>query len=212
MPNASYGFDFPLEGVVEEPVRCFVAIELNEEARSALAALQVRLQGADRMATQAVKWVAPQSIHLTLKFLGQVPGSKIQAIVEALGNACWGCEPFELSLAGAGCFPNPQSPRVLWVGLEGDLERLASLQQAVEGALGKLGFPPEDRPFKPHLTLGRVRETAGKEERCRLGLATRALPGMGGTKVPVAAVSLIRSHLRPEGAVYEKLAELSLQP
>ncbi|MEW6232590.1 MAG: RNA 2',3'-cyclic phosphodiesterase [Chloroflexota bacterium] len=197
---------------MEELVRCFVAIELNEEARSALAALQARLKGADRTAAQAVKWVAPQGIHLTLKFLGQVPRARVQAIVDALRNACRGGDPFELSLAGAGCFPSPQSPRVLWVGLEGDLERLASLQQAVEGALVKLGFPPEDRPFQPHLTLGRVRETAGKEERRRLGLAARALPGMEGTKVPVAAVSLIRSHLRPEGAVYEKLAELPLQP
>jgi RNA 2',3'-cyclic 3'-phosphodiesterase len=112
---------------------------------------ELRSQGAE------VGWVAIPSIHLTLKFLGEVDPEVIPALAESLQTACESKRSFGLRLRGLGCFPNLKNPRVIWCGIDGDLDPLERLHRAVENACGKFGFPPEDRAFKPHLTLGRVK-------------------------------------------------------
>ena len=163
--------------------------------------------GSDR--DRSAKWVAPEGIHLTLHFFGDVAVERVPAITGALGRAAARSSPIPLGLAGAGCFPNLDRPRVLWVGLGGDTAGLARLQRDVEAQLAGLGYRPEARAFSPHLTLARMRDTAMPEDLRRLGQAMRGLT------VPVTAftaesVALIRSDLRPAGAVYTTLAALTL--
>ncbi|MDI7277312.1 MAG: RNA 2',3'-cyclic phosphodiesterase, partial [Anaerolineae bacterium] len=146
-----------------EGVRTFVAIELDVDLRTTLGELQGRLRRAPL--ARLGRWVAPEGIHLTLKFLGNVPAGRVPELGEALRRACARIAPFEIAIAGLGCFPSYQRPRVLWVGVEeptGSLERLYS---AVERELERVGFRPEGRPFTPHLTLARVSDHAAHRER-----------------------------------------------
>jgi 2'-5' RNA ligase len=184
-------------------LRLFVACELPQAARDALARLQeeLRAQGAGRL-----RWVRPQGIHLTLKFLGDVPGGKVGAVKEALAAAIRSPFSLNLRLERVGSFGGRQRLRVVWVGLEGDTEELARLAAMVEEALGPLGFPRERRPFSPHLTLARVPDNFGVEERRRLadlleGFQPSPLPSL-----TVSEVSLIQSFLEPTGARYQRLA------
>ena len=151
-----------------------------------------------------VRWVRPQGIHLTLKFLGEILASKVDTVSVAMVGACAAYAPFSLSIRGLGCFPNLRRPRVLWVGVEEPTGVLAALQRDVERALAPLGFPPETRPFSPHLTLGRVKGGArGKIE--VLGDAVGRTKARVG-EMPVAAIHLMRSDLLPGGAVYTALS------
>lgn len=184
-------------------VRAFVAIELSSEVLAALERVQDRLRRGE--GGQAGRWVRAEGIHLTLKFLGEVPAERLEAIYQAVGRACLGRTPFELTVAGLGCFPNLRRPRVVWAGVEEETGRLASLQEAVERELSRLGFPPEGRRFTPHLTLARVQERASPREIEALGKAvgTAQIGELG--KMRVEAVSVMKSDLRPEGAIYTEL-------
>ncbi len=187
-------------------IRAFIAIELPAPIREALAALQDRL---GRQEERAAKWVAPQGIHLTFKFLGDVPAERLPAITEAMTQVAGKHSPLNLHLDRAGCFPGLERPRVIWIGLDGDLGALADLQRSIEIHLSRLGFPREDRGFTPHLTLARLRDTVTPEERHLLGTAVRGLvvPTVEFTAIEIA---LIRSNLRPEGAIYTHLATAPL--
>jgi RNA 2',3'-cyclic 3'-phosphodiesterase len=134
-------------------MRTFIAIPLPEACRSMLEQMQGELRrfGAD------VGWVAVPSIHITLKFLGEVDSALIPMMAAALETAAASTRSFDLQLQGLGCFPNQKNPRVIWCGIEGDREALSSLQQLVEKTCESFGFTPEDRGFQPHLTLGRVK-------------------------------------------------------
>lgn len=187
-----------------DSVRAFIAIELPPPLHAALAAAQAALRGNDAAVARAVRWVDTQAIHLTLKFLGDTPAQRLDAIGSALEQAAAARSPLTLSLARAGCFPNARQPRVLWVGLGGELDGLAAMQAAIERAIAPLGFPAEARPFTPHLTLGRLRDDASPAARQQLGAAMLALRIPAASFV-VASVSLMRSDLRPDGAVYTRL-------
>jgi 2'-5' RNA ligase len=199
------GFEVSMIGA-GSTIRCFIAIELPSQVRRALEDLQGTLGKGREM---AAKWVAPGGIHLTLTFLGDVPGERIRLVVSAMEQVGANGAPLALHLAGAGCFPSAERPRVLWVGMAGDVERLAELQAQVQIAMAGLGFPREARPFTPHLTLARMRDYAAPEELQRVGKAVRALavPRIGFT---AAEVALIRSDLLPSGAVYRVLASSRL--
>lgn len=191
-----------------ETFRTFIAIELNQELQDSLRHLQDDLKR--KVPPRSVRWVRPESIHLTLKFLGDVPSSRITSISQAVEAACQGFDVFTFELVGLGCFPNPRRPRVLWVGVREPTSVLASLQKAVEQELAEIGFEPENRPFRPHLTLGRVQRKASQSEQKRLGelVATSDLGPLGG--MVVSAVNVMRSQLRPEGAIYTALAHVPL--
>ena len=183
-------------------LRLFSALELPTPITENLAALSDRLR--EQMPRQSVRWVQPRNIHLTLKFYGEVKPEKVAALQESLTQAVLGRAPLTLALNGLGLFPNAVRPRVVWVGLSGQLEALGALQTAVEQGAAGLGFPPEARAFAPHLTLGRVTENLRPPDWPRLGAALRALTFAPQT-FTVEQVALIRSELKPAGSVYTRL-------
>ena len=190
-----------------EPVRAFLAVPISSEARVALRNV-VRLLSAD--APRGVRWVDPEAIHLTLKFLGNVESSRVTDITMAMRCAAQGSTLFQLRLSGLGTFPNGNRPRVLWAGVHGDLGPLQKLQHRVEDAMSDLGFPREGRPFSPHLTLGRVRDQASGEERRRISAAMLAASLEATEPWLVESIWLVQSHLSPEGATYTTLANADL--
>lgn len=191
-----------------EMIRTFVAIELDETLMRILCQAQDELKRAP--VARLARWVSPSGIHLTLKFLGDVSSDRVAEITQAIVRACDSFAPFQISLSAAGFFPNAHRLRVVWVGVNGDLERLRQLQRAVESELSALGFAPERRGFQPHLTLARVRDHARPAEREELAKRIAALQVDTRSEMQVRAVHLIRSELRPTGAVYTSLASVPL--
>ena len=188
-------------------VRAFIAIELPSEILEPIARLQTRVQQA--VPPGLVRWVHPEGIHLTLKFLGDVEQSRLPEIETGLCDACAPYAPFSLRFGDLGCFSNPQRPRVVWVGVQDTSGTLTDLHNAIERAIAPLGFPTDRRGFHPHLTLGRVknaRPSARKTaEWADLGAyLTRAEVRVG--QMQAQAVHLMRSELLPFGAVYTALA------
>lgn len=194
---------------MDEMWRLFIAIELPAGVVDGLAALQARLK--KTTPAQAVKWVPPQGIHLTLKFLGDYPVERRDLLEQALSRAVEGMTPFGLAAHGLGCFPNANKPRVIWVGLERDLAPLGALRDAVEAHVAPLGYPTEARAFSPHLTLGRVRQEARREDVQQIGQAVTRLAASEVYPWQVTALSLIRSELKPSGAVYTPLFHAPLK-
>ncbi len=189
-------------------VRLFLAINLPAEIKEKLAALQNEL--AESRAD--VRWVRPEGIHLTLKFLGNVSEDRIEEIVAAAQEAIKKASPgvIKLGIKGLGTFPPHKAPRVVWAGLTGDLVPLARLQQALEEALARIGFEKENRPFIPHLTLGRVKSSRRKEallkkiEKYREEEITPEI-------IEVSEIVLYQSTLHPKGAIYTPLRRMSLK-
>ena len=194
-------------GKAEATIRAFVAVELPPEVRDALSEVVRFLDG---IGIGGMRTVEPGSAHLTLKFLGDVEASRVGAVEEALAGAAAASRPFRLALAGTGTFPERGTPRVLWAGLDGDLDALTCLQARVEEALGALGFAPEGRPFRLHLTLARLGDRSARGERRRAAAALSSAPFEPGFGFGVESVSLMRSVLRPGGARYVRLASVRL--
>jgi len=191
-----------------EKIRSFIAIELPANIKLALAKMQAQLKtgGGGR-----VKWVDPEIMHLTLKFLGNIDTALTSTITAALEEACVSIGPFPVELSGLGVFPNARRVQVVWVGLKGEVEKLGRLQKSIDAVLAPLGFQAENRPFTPHLTLARVREEAGLEERQALGqLVTAAVPGGGGS-FNVEAVQLMKSQLTRNGPIYTRIKAIALK-
>ena len=136
-------------------MRAFVAVDISPEARLTLAAAVDSLQNEG---VAGVRWVRPSGIHVTLKFLGEIDPGLPGGILDALRRTGEGLSPFRLGLAGLGAFPRPEAARVIWAGLDGDVDQLKGLQRDVDREVSPVaGLPPDKRPFAPHLTLGRVR-------------------------------------------------------
>jgi len=190
-----------------EQIRSFVAIELPEEAKKGLARLRKQLE---RDEHKFVKWVDPGGIHLTLKFLGNIPSKRVTEITEAMGKAVQGISPFRLEISGLGAFPSLKQARVLWVGIGGELDQLSTLQQNIDSVLAALGFAREERPFVPHLTLARVREGASLPERRSFGELVGSAAFEDKYPIEVEAVRLMRSQLTPAGALYTCLSVVGL--
>jgi len=178
-------------------LRAFVAIELPASIREALAREQARFR---TLSTDA-RWTRPEGIHLTLKFLGNISAQREAEVKDALGRL-ERFETFSVRVQGFGFFPNGKSPRVFWAGLEAppDLARLAA---QVESAMERLGFPPEGRPFKPHLTLARFKTSRPQRELERL-VAASGKPTLGSFEV--SEFFLWESRLLRGGAEYHKVA------
>ncbi len=157
-----------------------------------------------------VRWVRPEGIHLTLKFFGEVAESHVPTIQLALTQATHGLSPVTLEADRLGVFPNPLRLRVVWIGVIGEVEKLGRLQKAIEAAVTPLGFPPEARGFTPHLTLGRATESLQSQDRQTLTEALTRLTLEPFQPWTATSLSLVRSELRPSGAVYTRLAEIPL--
>jgi 2'-5' RNA ligase len=180
--------------------RLFVAVELPGQLRRVLDDLQHELQ----RHIQGLRWVRPEGIHLTLKFLGEMPEARVDDIKAAVANAAAGVPRHELSLGQLGTFGNRGAPRVLWLDLRGDLDTLNLLQSRVDASLASAGFPRESRPFAAHLTLARVRPETARDVAGALADAMRTVEPPSGS-LPVRQISLMLSRLGPGGAVYKRL-------
>jgi 2'-5' RNA ligase len=185
-------------------VRCFVALDTPTELKEQVNALIVRLRSAE--GGRKVRWVQPDGVHLTLKFLGDVPAEKIPEINAALSSTLsgGGRATFDLTLHGLSHFGKPDAPKVIWLRLKGDRTALNQTQLAVEKALNPLGFPPEARGFNPHLTLGRVPELSREELSTLVSLLNRFAdsPEVQFKRFSITEAVLMESDLRPEGAFY----------
>ena len=188
-------------------IRAFIAIELPYEVKKDLSKILDKLKpGREKV----VKWVNPNSIHLTLKFLGNIPENKIVDITHSIAKSSAFIHPFDLQLQGLGAFPNLRSPRVVWVGVGGDIPSVVSLQRNIDQSLVSLGFSPEKREFSPHLTLGRVRDKARHDERSELGKTVASLTIPKSPPFIVYSVSLMKSTLTSSGAIYNQIATITL--
>lgn len=183
-------------------MRSFIAIELPDEVKSSLSGLQDEL----KESRADIRWVKPDNIHLTLKFLGNIDGNNIGNIVQQIEGACAKYPFFELEISGIGVFPNIGSPRVLWVGIQ-HTDAFTGLHSEIENGLASIGYDREGRRFSPHLTLGRFKSFKGKadlSERIELHKNDR-LGSIG-----VQTISLMKSDLSPDGAQYSRVAEIAL--
>jgi 2'-5' RNA ligase len=187
--------------------RLFVALDPPEPVRRRLAALAVELRRAAGRAADEIRWVEPEKIHLTVQFLGAVPEERVPAVEEAVRAAAAAARPLSLAVRGAGGFPNARRPRVVWAGLAGDVAPLAALAEDLGRRLAPLGFPPEERAFSPHLTLGRARDRRGAPGMA--GALARVAHG-DGAPWRAAELVLIESHLSPKGPRYEPVARFAL--
>ena len=192
---------------MRQTIRAFVAVELPAQVKNALAELIEELHRAD---IRSIRLVRPEGIHLTLKFLGDVEEEQVEQVVTAVSNASRMHRAFGLELGSVGAFPSRNAPRVLWVGLRGDPEPLLRLQHGIEQALAPLGFAREDRPFSAHLTVARMGRGASPAERRKAADVLFSAEMPTGLRVEVNAVSLMRSELRPDGAVYQRLSNIPL--
>lgn len=183
-------------------IRTFVAVEIDPDTAQRISQAIVQL----RPHISGIRWVAQSNFHLTLKFLGDISDSRVEPISNALEAALHPFPRFSINAKGLGVFPDLKRPRILWAGLES--ERLAELASAVETALERLGFEPENRAFKPHLTIGRWRQFNGSPARLGEQLANWKTHAFGNSMIE--EVVLFQSILKPEGASYHRLKVVRL--
>lgn len=188
-----------------ETVRAFIAIHLNDALRKDLAAAQKALQ-----LGPAVRWTRPEQIHLTLKFLGEIPANSAGELAASLRGGCESLSPFLLRFDGLGCFPNHKKPRIVWVGLGGDLSALQELYRRIEYECVTITGQSEDRAFVPHLTIGRVKDTHARELQ-RIGVSLQAARVSPRGEWTVRDLSLMRSELTPKGAIHTEMARIELR-
>jgi 2'-5' RNA ligase len=183
-------------------MRAFIAIEIPPAVKAALADCRAELQ---RLPAEA-SWTRPDNIHLTLKFLGEVPERSRESIAAAMQEAAAGAARLRLELAGLEAFPNLRRPRVLWAGLAGEVEAAKRFQARLENLLDRAGFPPDGRTFAPHLTLARLR-SVGDAKAWAAAVEAYRLPPLA---FEVDRIVLFKSELNPAGARYTELASAGL--
>jgi 2'-5' RNA ligase len=183
-------------------MRVFIAIELPDEVKAALAALQSELQKADA----EISWTKPENLHLTLKFLGEVEADRIPKVTQACADAAASVGSFSIRVQDTGVFPNVKQPRVLWVGLAEGLAELRTLHNKLDENLHTLGFEKETRAFNPHLTLGRVKSLKNVSA-VTAKLLTYKLPELS---FHAHELVVMQSQLHPAGSIYTPLAKCSL--
>jgi 2'-5' RNA ligase len=190
-----------------EKYRAFIAIRIDPRAMQSLEEAQRSLQ--DQLPSPAIRWTPPNQIHLTLKFLGNVASNLVNPVLEALREACRPSSPFKLRLGQLGCFPGPRDPRILWVGLGGDLEVLRRLQTNVAEKMVPFAERSDDRPFQGHLTIGRMKRPDRKTARVLEPILKNLnMPWIA--EWNVREVELIRSQLSSAGPIYTSLGAIGL--
>ena len=184
----------------EKTIRSFLALDTPEKIREGIGAVQSRLK---KIIHGDIRWARPEGIHLTLKFFGNISEDDVVNISAVVEKLAAGSLPLVLTIGGTGAFPDPHRPRVVYLGMNGDVERLIAFQKELERALETIGFPREERPFLPHLTLGRIKSPGGL-----IGLAGVVEKGESYTagEFSASGLGLFKSDLTPRGAVYTRLA------
>jgi 2'-5' RNA ligase len=193
--------------MADEVIRSFIAIELPGDLVKQLKDFQAGLKSPE---ARSAKWVDPGSMHLTLKFLGNVEVKNLAAVKDETGIAVKSSRRFHLVTGRTGFFPDHRKPRVFWLGLEGDIEALVTLQKVIDEAMSKLGYARENRPFTAHLTLARLREESSIDDRMDFARTVQAKVFNPPCDIEVSSVALMRSRLTPRGAIYTRLAEFGL--
>lgn len=183
-------------------LRAFIAVEIPPSIQDAIYAETAGLRKA--LSPNLVRWVAARNLHLTLKFLGDVSPANLEMLAQILGVEAAQHRALALQVSGLGLFPGPRRPRVIWVGIQAPAA-LESLQRGIEAVATRLGYVSEERPFSPHLTIGRIRQNLSATEQQRIRSALDGIEvGVLG-RADVEAVHLYKSDLRPDGAVYTRL-------
>lgn len=183
--------------------RAFIAVELDAALQRVVADLQERM----RASGARLRWVKPQNVHFTLRFLGEVPAAQLARAVVAVRETARAAAPFVVTIAGLGAFPNFDRPQVIWLGTREGAEALERLAGTLETSLARQGFAPESRPFRPHLTLGRARDDR------KWGDLVRALQRFRDQEIgrqEVRAVTVMESRLTSEGPVYTPREQVPL--
>ena len=183
--------------------RTFIAVDLNQSIRNVLGGISQELS--KYLSKADVRWVHPDKIHLTLRFLGETEKEKLEPLYEAMGESARQSERFHLALGNLGCFPNPKRPRVIWIGLTLDSNGLYSLQRSLEEKVVSLGWNSERRKYHPHLTLGRVKN-APAVVKAQLPWGSK----ISGRQIEVSTIQLYESILKPSGSEYRVLHTSSL--
>jgi len=188
-------------------MRAFIAIELSPDLKKHLASLEEQLKssGAD------VKWVKPENIHLTLKFLGEIDEKRLGEIAKIIQETTSKNKPFYISLASPGAFPNINSPRVIWIGIDKGDSETKQFAIILEEETAKVGIPPESRPFSTHITLGRVRSGKNCEKLVKNLENLASKPPEDAPEFLVTKITLFKSTLTLGGPIYEALKEAHLQ-
>jgi RNA 2',3'-cyclic 3'-phosphodiesterase len=190
-----------------EELRLFIACELPEDWLTALAEASRTLA---KNGLGSLRWVRPEGMHLTLKFLGDAGRHLLPDISDALHTASHSQPAFNLTLGELGSFGGRRGVRVVWAGVDGDVKALQNLQRRVDDAVAELGFAREIRPYSPHLTLARVPESAPSDIGARIAAALRQVKPVETAPFAVCETSLIRSQLGPGGARYTRLTSAAL--
>ena len=188
---------------MNQPIRCFIAIEIPETIQNQL----VRIQGTLRKQIQKASWVKPGNIHLTLKFLGDVDPEDLESIGQAIEEVASRHRSFSLRIGGLGAFPNFARPRVMWTGVKAGGERVSTLAQDINIALSHCGFSVDTKKFNPHLTIARLKERVDLRPYAN---QYRQYDRMHGAEMNVNTISLIQSQLHPTGAIYSTLQSYSI--
>lgn len=188
-------------------MRTFIAIELSKEIQDSLSFLQDKLKDA----RADVKWVSPENIHLTLKFLGEIDDKKLDKIIQIAEDITKDKKTFYLRLSSIGAFPNINFPRVIWVGVDkGDAET-KEIVEVLEEKIAKIGIPPESRAFSSHITIGRVRSSLNRKELIKSLDYLQSNFGQENLELRVTKITVFKSTLTPKGPIYEVLKEASLR-
>jgi len=188
-------------------LRTFIALEIPSQLQDAI---HQQTTGLRQSTDSAVRWVATQNLHLTLKFLGDVSSTNIPFLTQMLTQEAAQHPGFSLQIGGLGSFPNSRRARVIWIGIQAPAE-LEVLQRSIESAAARLGYSAEERPFSPHLTIGRVKQnlSAVDQQKLRAALEATHVGQIGRTNI--TAVHLFKSDLQPTGSIYTRLFSAPLK-
>jgi len=190
-----------------DKMRAFIAVELPD---AVLGELRRALNLMREAEIHNLRTVRPEGIHLTLKFLGDIENSQVEPLIIAMKKAASEVQPFKIHLGKTGAFPDIQRPRVLWAGVDGEMESLKAIQQSLEKAVEGLGVEGERREYNPHLTMARIRGGASEEEGQKVAQLLSITILDESLSIPVDSISLMRSTLTPNGAVYDRLASATM--
>ncbi len=187
-----------------DTIRTFIAVELPKPILSSVCSVQDRL----RSFGFHIRWIPSTNIHLTLKFLGNIHTADVEKIGNTIAGSVTDVTPLSLFVEGVGVFPNIRRPRVLWVGIAGQIDALKRLQKRLEEQLSYLGYPKERRPYRGHLTLGRVK---GKIDSEKLQFAMDTCKGFRSNSFAAREVCLIKSQLKSTGSQYSRLLAIAMR-
>jgi 2'-5' RNA ligase len=189
-------------------LRSFIAVDIPAKNQEAIQFSIAQLK--KTLSIPLVRWVASQNVHLTLKFIGAVSPANLKRCAEAMEREVCGYESFSISIGGLGAFPTPHRARIIWIGLENN-PSLRTLLDAIDKVTARLGYPTEQHPFSPHLTIGRIRKNVSREDLAQIGITIEKTMVESLGAFQVDAVQIYKSDLLPDGPVYTRLYSLPLK-